>query len=295
MGGVSDLRFQGHSRARWDDGDGRADDDGGRAGAGVRVNQLPVFANVRGRPVLLLGAGEAADAKRRLLERAGARVVTAREEGVRLAFVAIEDEGEATATARALKAAGLLVNVVDRPALCDFTTPAVVERDPLLVAVATGGASAGLAKAVRQRIERLLPGDAGALAGALADARDAMRARWPDGADRRRAIDAALAEGGPLDPLREGAAGRVAAWLAGGPPPVTTGRIDVTLTSFDPDDLTIRAARLMGEADAVWHPADCPPELLARARADAVRRVGEPDGAVEGLALVLHAPLRRRR
>ena len=254
------------------------------------MNQLPVFANVRGRPVLLMGTGDAVDAKRRLLERAGARVVGEREEDVRLAFVALEDEAEATAAANALKAAGLLVNVVDRPALCDFTTPAVVERAPLLVAVATGGASAGLAKAVRQRIERLLPDDVGALAMALADARVAIRARWPGGAERRRAIDAALAEGGPLDPLREGAAERVAGWLAGEVAPVVTGRVDVALTSYDPDDLTLRTARLMGEADAVWHPAACPPTLLVRARADAVRRVGEPDGAVEGLALVLHAP-----
>ena len=258
------------------------------------MNQLPVFANVRGRPVLLLGEGEAADAKRRLLERAEARVVTEREEGVRLAFVAVEDEAAATHLAGALKAAGMLVNVVDRPALCDFTTPAVVERGPLLVAVATGGASAGLAKAVRQRIERMLPEDAGILAEALADGRDAMRARWPNGADRRRAIDAALAEGGPLDPMREGASARVADWLAGEAAQIVTGRIDVTLTTFDPDDLTLRTARLMGEADAVWHPPDCPPALLARARADAVRRVGEPDGPVEGLALVLHAPTRRR-
>ena len=259
------------------------------------MNQLPVFANVRGRPVLLLGKGEAAEAKRRLLERAGAVVVAQPTADTRLAFVALEDEAEATAAARALKAAGLLVNVVDRPALCDFTTPAVVERGPLLVAVATGGASAGLAKAVRQRIERLLPGDAGALATALFEAREAIRARWPNPADRRRAIDAGVAEGGPLDPFREGAAGRMAGWLAGRAAPPLTGRVDVRLTSFDPDDLTIRTARLMGEADSVWHPADCPPALLTpllnRARADAVRRVGEPAGGVEGLALVLRAPI----
>lgn len=256
------------------------------------MNQLPVFANMRGRPVLLVGEGEAADAKRRLLERAGARVVAEREDGVRLAFVALEDEAEATTAAHALKAAGLLVNVVDRPALCDFTTPAVVERGPLLVAVATGGASAGMAKAVRQRIERLLPGDAGTLAIALADSRAALRARWPDGVDRRRAIDAALAEGGPLDPMREGAAARVAGWLAGDAPSVLTGRVDVALASFDPDDLTLRTARLMGEADSIWHPSGCPPALLARARADAVRQEGEPDGpdvAEGGLVLVLHA------
>ncbi|WP_409644658.1 bifunctional precorrin-2 dehydrogenase/sirohydrochlorin ferrochelatase, partial [Sphingorhabdus sp.] len=67
----------------------------------------------------------------------------------RIAFVAIADEDEACAAADDLKARGLLVNVVDRPEICDFTTPAIVDRTPVLVAVGTGGASAGMAKAIR--------------------------------------------------------------------------------------------------------------------------------------------------
>ena len=122
--------------------------------------------------MLLVGDGEAADAKRRLIEAAGGVVVTALVPGVRLAFVAL-DAPEAEAAR--LKAAGLLVNVVDRPALCDFTVPAIVDRSPVLVAVGTGGASASLATALRQRFERLLPARLGALALALRAARGDFR------------------------------------------------------------------------------------------------------------------------
>ncbi|MFM9500772.1 bifunctional precorrin-2 dehydrogenase/sirohydrochlorin ferrochelatase, partial [Streptomyces galilaeus] len=83
----------------------------------------------------------------------------------------------------------LLVNVVDRPALCDFTTPSLVDRAPVVIAVGTDGASAGLAKAVRLGIDRLLPQSVGALAMGLQAARGALRERWPGAADRRRALD----------------------------------------------------------------------------------------------------------
>ncbi|HWW58710.1 MAG TPA: bifunctional precorrin-2 dehydrogenase/sirohydrochlorin ferrochelatase, partial [Sphingopyxis sp.] len=131
------------------------------------MEQLPVFLNLRGRMVVLVGEGEVADAKARLIMRAGGRIVRAREAGAVIAFVALDDEGEARAAAEALRAQGLLVNVVDRPELCDFTTPAIVDRAPVTIAIGTGGASAGLAKAVRQRIEALLPSRLGALASAL--------------------------------------------------------------------------------------------------------------------------------
>src|SRR3546814_14222183 len=84
------------------------------------------------------------------------RVVSEWQDGARLAFVALADEAEARAAAEALRARGLLVNVVDRPDLCDFTTPAIVDRAPVTIAIGTGGASAGLAKAIRQRVEALL-------------------------------------------------------------------------------------------------------------------------------------------
>ncbi|MDB5736824.1 MAG: hypothetical protein JWO65_492, partial [Sphingomonas bacterium] len=164
------------------------------------MHSLPVFLRLDGRPVILLGDGDAAVAKRRLLDRAGARIV-GEDATAALAIVAIGDEAEAQAAATRLKARGILVNAVDRPALCDFTLPAIVDRDPVLIAIGTGGASAGLAKALRQRIEALLPASLGTLAEALHAARAGLLARFPAAADRRRAIDAAFDPGGPLDPF----------------------------------------------------------------------------------------------
>ncbi len=239
------------------------------------MEQLPIFLNLSGRTVVVVGEGEAADAKARLIARAGGRIVPAWEAGATLAFVALDDAAAARSAADALRARGLLVNVVDRPDLCDFTTPAIVDRAPVTIAIGTGGASAGLAKAVRQRIEALLPARLGALASALHAARCAMKTRWPAAADRRRAIDAALAKGGALDPLDDDAADRIDAWLAVDAA-IPASRLEtIALTSADPDDLTLRAARLLGEADHIFHRPDAPPAILVRARADAVRHVAD--------------------
>lgn len=227
------------------------------------LHSLPLFHRLAGRPVIVLGEGEAAEAKRRLLKRAGAVIVGADDQQARLAFVALDDPEAATAE---LKARGLLVNVVDRPELCDFTTPSVLERGPVLVAVSTGGVSAGLAKALRLRLEGLLPASLGGLAEALNVARSAMKLRWPDGKERRRVMDAALAAGGPLDPLTEG--GDVAAWLNGASGSAA-GRYEIALRSHDPDDLTLREARWLGSADLVAYEPGVPPAVLNRARADA--------------------------
>ncbi|MBX9727650.1 MAG: siroheme synthase, partial [Sphingopyxis sp.] len=138
------------------------------------MHSLPVFVRLSGRPVILLGDGEAAAAKRRLLERAGAVITDDENAEAALAVVALDGEAADAAAAR-LKARGLLVNVVDRPELCDFTTPAIVDRDPVLIAIGTGGASAGLAKALRQRLEALLPPWLGGIASFLSESRAALR------------------------------------------------------------------------------------------------------------------------
>jgi len=233
----------------------------------VSLASLPLFVRLGGRPVILLGEGEPADAKRRLLDRAGAHVVGEEAEAA-LAIVAIEEEEEAQAAIARLKARGILVNAVDRPAACDFTLPAIVERGPVIVAIGTGGVSAGLAAALRQRLETLLPAGLGALAEGLYAARAALRARFPDGAERRRAIGAALSPGGALDPLVKDS--DVADWLASAERPAANVAAFV-LASPDPDDLTLRQARALAAADRVYHRADVPPAILDRARADAVR------------------------
>jgi uroporphyrin-III C-methyltransferase/precorrin-2 dehydrogenase/sirohydrochlorin ferrochelatase len=281
----------------------------------VTLHSLPLFVRLAGRPVILLGEGEAADAKRRLLGRAGA-VIVGEEAQAALAIVAIDDEDEAVAAVARLKARGVLVNAVDRSALCDFTVPAIVDRAPVLIAIGTGGVSAGLAAALRQRLEALLPAGLGALATALQGARRVLRERYPDSVARRRALSDAMAEGGPLDPLK--ADPDVDVWLSpswkgeardrlarqktpnvpqAAPPPTQhpvnsvqrcSGhpgrmtdpmllqggeRVVVSLTSTDPDDLTLRQARALASADRVYHRPDVPAAILDRARADATRIV----------------------
>jgi uroporphyrin-III C-methyltransferase/precorrin-2 dehydrogenase/sirohydrochlorin ferrochelatase len=259
-----------------------------------QIASLPLFHQIAGQNVLVLGDGAAAEPKRRLVERAGGVIVDdlprAIDEGVRLAFIAYDDAQACEVAAINARCAGMLVNVVDRPELCDFTTPSILDRDPLLVAIGTGGASAGLAKHVRLRLERVLPATLGALAKALEAARPALRARSPDGAARRRAVDAALAEGGMLDPFDGEAHARVAAWAAGEAVPSARGVIELAITSADPEDLTLRQARLLGEADVLLIDGPVPPAILARARADAGRQAWDGNTPAEdgaGLTLLL--------
>lgn len=249
------------------------------------MHSLPLFHRISGKPVIVAGEGDMGEAKARLVERAGGLVVGPDNPEARLAFVAMAEPDELAAR---LKARGLLVNVADRPDLCDFTLPSVLERGDVLVAVSTGGASAGLAKVLRLRLEALLPASLGALATALAGARGAMRARWADAGERRRALDAALAEGGPLDPLAPHDEGAVANWLSGGAAG-HGGTVEFTLASDDPDDLTLRQARWLGSADRVFYWPGVPAAVLTRARADAVQRElgSEPPAPADGLTVII--------
>ena len=258
------------------------------------MKQLPIFMNLSGRKVVLVGTGEAANAKKQLIERAGGTIIDDCTAAIcscaRIAFVAIENESEAMAKANLLRTKGLLVNVVDHPDHCDFTTPAIVDRDPVLIAVGTGGASAGMAKAIRQRIEAMLPQGLGALALSVGEARDAIRARWPAASERRRALDAALLPGGALDPPQDADADTVANWLGSDQNDGARGLINIALLSDDPDELTLRAARLLGQADHIFHDAQVPDAILNRARADAVRHLGTPPATLpDGLILRLIA------
>ncbi|QHL90334.1 siroheme synthase [Sphingomonas changnyeongensis] len=266
------------------------------------MHSLPVLMRLTDRPVVLVGDDEMAAAKRRLLERAGAVVVAEddrRAAEARLAIVALADDDDAEAAVARLKARGMIVNAVDRLPLCDFTLPAIVDRDPVLIGIGTGGASAGLAKALRQRLETLLPARLGALATALGAARAAMRARWPDGATRRRAIDAALGPGGPLDPFGGGGTDGAAAverWLAADATASTAMSADrlvrILIASPDPDALTLGTARLLGGADRVYHRPDVPAAILDRARADAARIACSAAPADPGPGLSLDLEMR---
>lgn len=237
------------------------------------MKSLPLFHRIAGRKIVVVGDGEEAEAKRRFVERAGGIPCSEAEaHQARIAFVGLEDERAAKAAARRLRELGLLVNVVDRPALCDFTTPSVLDRDPVLIAIGTGGASAGLAKHIRLRLEALLPPTLGRLADALFAAREALRERFPGGAERRRALDEALGEGGALDPMDADSVDRVEEWLEAVETLKSREEVEIILRSDDPDDLTLRQARLLGMADLVLFDPDVPAAVLARIRADATRR-----------------------
>ena len=227
----------------------------------MTLHSLPLFVRLAGRAVILVGEGEAADAKRRLLDRAGALVVDEQAEAS-LAIVALDAPEETVAR---LQARGVLVNAVDRSDLCDFTLPAIVDRDPVIIAIGTGGASAGLAAALRQRLEGMLPAGLGPMTRRLSALRGELRARYPDMGERRRVIAAMLAPGGAFDPFGGGDA------VVGSSGATPDGRVDLRLTSRDPDDLTLRQARVLANADRVYHGPDVPAAILDRARADAAR------------------------
>lgn len=236
------------------------------------VDSLPLFLSLKGRPVILLGEGAAAAAKARLLERCGARIVHDADAEARIAVVALgqADVGEAVAR---LKARGVLVNVVDRPDLCDFTLPAIVDRSPVLIAIGTGARSATLAKALRQWLEAVLPASLGRVAQALKAARAQIAAHYPEAGDRRALLDGLVAPGGALDPLADHAAPEqaIAAALASAGGQDSGDYAELVLTSADPDDLSLRAARLLARADAVLYGPGVPAAIVDRARADAGR------------------------
>jgi len=246
------------------------------------VRHLPLFFDLAGRRVVVAGEGPMADRRAELARSAGADVrrfvadtITSRDfHGAAAAFVATGDDAKDAAVQRLAKAAGVPVNVADRPALCDFILPAIVDRDGVVVAISTGGASPTLATVLRGRIEAALPERLGALARLAVTFRAQVKALIRDPA-RRRAYFRALVEG---------PAGRLA--LAGDEAAarrVALGELDAARRHLapegiahivgagpgDPDLLTLRAAQLLQEADAILHDDLVPAPVLARARRDA--------------------------
>jgi len=246
------------------------------------VKHLPLFFDLAGRRVVVAGEGPAADRRADLARSAGAEVVRLASEdatvagfrGAVAAFVATATpEGDA-ALQRLAKAAGVPVNVADRPALCDFILPAIVDRDGVVVAISTGGASPTLASILRGRIEAALPERIGALARLARTFRAQANALIADPARRR----------GFWRRVIEGPAARLA--LAGdeaGARRIALGELDAVRRRMvpvgiahivgagpgDPDLLTLRAAQLLQEADAILHDELVPPAILGRARRDA--------------------------
>lgn len=256
------------------------------------MQSFPIFLNLAGQPVVVVGDGEIAAAKARLLHDAGAEVVriaasasAVTEAGhARLGFVAIDDAQQALHWADRLRASGMLVNVADRPEYCDFTLPAIVDRSPLVIAISTGGASAGVAKWVRAGLEQRLPATLGGFVKAIAEARPIVAANLLESRDRRQFWDKVLQPGGMLDPWTSEQtpnAADIKALLSG--VPARTGALTLIVAkSVDPEDLTLRMHRRLTVADivVVLDPALLPLARLARRDATLVEDGAETIAAL---------------
>ncbi|MBP0462721.1 uroporphyrinogen-III C-methyltransferase [Roseomonas sp. PWR1] len=244
------------------------------------MRHFPAFLDLAGRTVLLVGDGEAIARKAEPLRRAGAvlrqapRFAPALLDGVALAVGSDAPEEDLRALSAEAQRRGIPVNIVDRTELCSFITPAIIDRDPVTIAISTGGAAPTLARMVRQRIETVLPPRLGALAALAARFQALVRRALPDLPARRRFLDAALA-GKPGDLAlagREAEAEAAFAAALGTADARPAGR--VFLVGAGPgaaDLLTLRALRLLGEADVIVHDRLVSDDVLDMARRDAER------------------------
>ena len=268
---------------------------------------LPIFLDLQTGPVLLVGAGDLARAKLRLLAAAGARVRWFATDGhhdvsgldaadaalielaegdplaadlfgvIAILCAGAGDVGPAM-SARA-KAIGLPVNVMDDLAHSTFIFPAIVDRGDVVVAVGTGGASPVVARRVRERIEAVLPPRIGDLAGFIGRWRKTIHGRIPEFALRRRFWERVV--DGPIGALVLAGRGHEAeAALKNISNPSTfadasgkpAGRVTlVGAGPGDPDLLTVKALRALQDADVVFYDELVSPEILDRARRDASR------------------------
>jgi precorrin-2 dehydrogenase/sirohydrochlorin ferrochelatase len=187
----------------------------------------PIALDLSGRRALVVGGGEVALRKARALADAGAhvRVVAPKLvagftedgrfecfaaryekghlEGARIAVAATDDEAVNRQVAEDARAAGVLVNVVDRPELCDFIVPAQVRRGDLLIAISTGGAAPALAKRLRERLEKEFGPEYATYLAVLREVREDLKKRNIP-ADLRRCIFERLAEDDLLAAARGG-------------------------------------------------------------------------------------------
>lgn len=254
-----------------------------------------------GARIVVIGAGEAALNKLRLFRNApcdlvwctlGAAVehpadlnphtlvVTgatpdAQLEGARLVFIGLEDQELARRYVLKARAAGALVNVVDDLAQCDFFTPAVIDRGSVTVAFSTGGAAPVLARDLRSAIESVVPPGIGRLADAAASLRDEVKGRFPTVDARRRFWARALR--GPAARRADagdgqGARDALKAALSADADVEADGIVHlVGAGPGDPELLTVKAARLIRDAEVIVHDRLVSPEIIDRARRDAIR------------------------
>ncbi|RTM10235.1 MAG: uroporphyrinogen-III C-methyltransferase [Hyphomicrobiales bacterium] len=275
--------------------------------ANAKLNAFPVFMRIDGEAIAIVGGGEEALAKARLLSQSTAapRIVAedadpgllqfiastgavhikapyeaAHLQGAVLVFAASGDEALDRRVVEDARRLGIPVNAVDRPELCDFFTPALVNRAPVAIAIGTEGAGPVLAQMLRGRIDRMLSPSLGRLA-ALAASFRAAAETLPKGNRRRRfwseffvGAPAKAIEAGEFAEAHDAALDLLA---ANGP---AGGHIALVGAGPGAEDLlTLRAHRLLMEADVIVHDALVPEAIVAMGRRDAERlSVGKRKG-----------------
>jgi uroporphyrin-III C-methyltransferase/precorrin-2 dehydrogenase/sirohydrochlorin ferrochelatase len=260
---------------------------------------FPLFASLAGRAVLVVGGGAVARRKVTALLPTGARVrvgATALDsglvdwatqgrieairgefdpawlEGIWLVVAATDDPAVNRAVAEAAEQRRIWANVVDDAELSSIHLPARVERGPVQIAISSGGAVPMLARHLREQLETQFDDSLGALAKLLGRARSRIRTRLPDLQARRRFFDRVLQ--GPIPGLlrrgdRATAQRELIAALEHQQP---AQRGSVALVGAGPGDpglLTLRALRVLNEADVILHDRLVSGEVLALARRDA--------------------------
>lgn len=265
-----------------------------------KLNAFPLFVKVEGRIVVIIGHGDEALAKARLIAQSSAqiRIVSAhvepalaawidangaehRAHDVTLAdiedaafiFTATEDAARDRQIVELARANRIPANAVDRPELCDFFTPALVNRAPVAIAIGTEGAGPVLAQMLRAMIDRLLSPSLGPIARLAARYRVAAETHLPKG-NRRRQFWRELFEGAPARAVEAGDLPRAERQVEELLATESDGLGHVSLVGAGPgaeDLLTLRAHRLLMQADVIVHDALVPQAVIDMGRRDAER------------------------
>ena len=266
---------------------------------------LPLGLKLAGHTVVVVGGGDTALRKARLLHRAGARLrlvapqwraelqgLVEREgaggechrrafqdddlDGARLVVLATDDGALNERVAALCAARGVPVNVVDRPDISSFVFPALIDRDPLFITISSSGVSPVLTRRLRARLEAWLPSRWGRLAGILGRFRAPLARALPDRKAREafweRQLDGPLVEqvlSGHESEAEAALHAAVAHADQERPPPVDGEVYLVGAGPGDPDLLTFRGLHLLRKADTVLYDRLVAPEILALAREDA--------------------------
>jgi uroporphyrin-III C-methyltransferase/precorrin-2 dehydrogenase/sirohydrochlorin ferrochelatase len=265
------------------------------------MKHLPIFLNIRHKPCLVVGAGSIAARKIELLLKAGADVsVVANNigsavselekqgairyllrnyeptdlKGAKLVIAATNDAELNAQISTMAQAQNIPVNVVDNPELCSFLMPSIIDRNPIQIAISTGGASPVLARLIRSKLEASIPSAYGELAKLVANYRKNVKQAFAN-VDLRRRFWESVLEGPVAEFALSGRMNDAEAMLgeliqSADPDPEYKGEVYlVGAGPGDPDLLTFKALRLMQKCDVVVYDRLVSEPIMALVRRDA--------------------------